>query len=92
MLAEKEKEPQKIIEARKEKITADAAWDLLGSAQEVIVGRGKKFEIFAPAQDDKETILKACLGRTGNLRAPTLKMEERIIVGFNDALYEQFIG
>ncbi|MCI5126459.1 MAG: hypothetical protein D3925_18760 [Candidatus Electrothrix sp. AR5] len=92
MLAEKEKVPQEVVEARKEKISADAAWALLGAAQEVIVGRGKRFEVFAPAQDDKETILKACLGRTGNLRAPTLKIEKRVIVGFNDALYEQFIG
>jgi hypothetical protein len=91
VLAEKNETPQQIVEAKKEKITADAAWDLLGAAQEVIVGQGQKFVIFAPAQDDKETILKACLGRTGNLRAPTLKMGNLIVVGFNNDMYEQFV-
>jgi hypothetical protein len=82
----------KTSEARKEKITADSAWELLRTTQEVIVGKGKKFLLFHPAQDDKEAILKSCLGRTGNLRAPTIKAGNRIIVGFNQNMYEQFIG
>lgn len=84
--------PQEIIEARKQKIVKEQAWEILGSAQKIIVGRGKKIEIFDPSQDDKKEILKACLGRTGNLRAPSVKMTTGIVVGFNNDMYEQFVG
>ncbi len=92
MFAEKGIEITKAVEARKQKIEGDDAWAVLGSAKELIVGRGKKFQIFDPKKDDKEPILKVCLGRTGNLRAPTLKMGDRVVVGFNDDMYEQFVG
>ncbi len=92
MFAEKGIEITEAVEARKQKIEGDDAWAVLGSAKELIVGRGKKFQIFDPKKDDKEPILKVCLGRTGNLRAPTLKMGDRVVVGFNDDMYEQFVG
>jgi arsenate reductase-like glutaredoxin family protein len=80
------------IEARKQKIEGDDAWAILSSAKELIVGRGKKFQVFDPAKDDREAILKVCLGRTGNLRAPTLKMGDRVVVGFNDDMYARFVA
>ncbi len=92
MFAEKGIEITEAVEARKQKIEGDDAWAVLGSAKELVVGRGKKFQIFDPKKDDKEPILKVCLGRTGNLRAPTLKMGDRVVVGFNDDMYEQFVG
>ena len=92
MLANNNLKVAKIIDARKEKITADPAWELLKGVHELIIGKGKKFLVFHPDQDKKETILNFCLGRTGNLRAPTIKTGDRIIVGFNDTMYQQFIG
>jgi len=80
------------VEARKQKIEGDNAWAILGSADELIVGRGKKFQVFDPKKDNKEAILKVCLGRTGNLRAPTLKLGKRVVVGFNDEMYAQFVA
>ena len=92
MFDEKEIEIKEAVEARKQKIEGDDAWAILGSAKELVVGRGKKFQVFDPTKDDKEAILKVCLGRTGNLRAPTLKMSDRVVVGFNDDMYGQFVG
>jgi arsenate reductase-like glutaredoxin family protein len=89
---EKEITITEAVEARKQKIEGDDAWNILASTDELIVGRGKKFQTFDPKNDDKDAILKVCLGRTGNLRAPTLKMENRIVVGFNADMYAQFIG
>ena len=80
------------VEARKQKIEGEDAWNILAATDKLIVGRGKKFQTFNPKSDDKEAILKVCLGRTGNLRAPTLKLENRIVVGFNDDMYAQFVG
>lgn len=84
--------PAEVTDARKKKIETDDAWNLLSSANEIVVGRGKKFTVFHPATDDQEAILKQTLGRTGNLRAPTLKVGDRLIVGFCDEMYNQYVG
>lgn len=92
MFAAKNIVPAEITDARKKKIDGDDAWNLLGSAQEIVVGRGKKFTVFHPSTEEREAILKQTLGRTGNLRAPTLKVGDRLIVGFCDEMYSQYVG
>jgi hypothetical protein len=79
------------VEARKTKIADEDAWNLLAAADRIVVGRGKKMVGLDPKEDAKEEILKNCLGRTGNLRAPTLKIGNLLVVGFNDAMYEEYI-
>ncbi len=74
-------------DARKEKLEADAVWDLMGSAKQIIVAKGKSVETFVPNEDDRDAILKAVLGRSGSLRAPTVKTRNVFFVGYNDALY-----
>jgi arsenate reductase-like glutaredoxin family protein len=37
-------------------------------------------------------VLKLILGPTGNLRAPTLRCGKKLIVGFNDEMYEAIFG
>ena len=78
-------------EARKTKISEEEAWDILRQARPLVVGKGKKILVFDPQRDEQEHILKNCLGRTGNLRAPTLRIGELVLVGFNDAMYEQYL-
>ncbi len=92
MFKEKAITLKEVVEARKQKIHGDDAWDILSAADEIVVGKGKKFQVFKPAHDNREDILKACLGRTGNLRAPALKIGDRMIVGFNDEMYAQYVG
>ncbi len=84
-------EIKETVEARKEKIQGDDAWDILSGARAIVVGRGKKFQVLDPAADNREEILGLCLGRTGNLRAPTLKIGDLVLVGFNEAMYEQYV-
>ncbi len=80
------------VEARKQKIADDDAWELLSSAEKIVVGKGKKVVTFDPKTDSKEDILKSCLGRTGNLRAPTLKIGNMLVVGFNEDMYSTYVG
>lgn len=80
------------VEARKQKIEGDDAWNLLTASDQIIVGRGKKVVLYDPKTDDKDEILKVCLGRTGNLRAPTLKMGRLLVVGFNDEMYAEYVA
>lgn len=79
------------VDAKKQKIEGDDAWGLLSQADEVVVGRGKKSIVFNPADDNREEILKVALGRTGNLRAPTLKTGRRYLVGYNDDMYTTYL-
>ncbi len=83
---------KEVVEARKQKIEGEETWKLLSQAEEIVAGRGRKFVVFHAAADSREKILKACLGRTGNLRAPALRIGNRMVVGFNDEMYRQYIG
>ena len=71
----------------------DAALELARSVKTVIVARGKKvlaFDMAAPPDDD--TLATALLGPTGNLKAPTLRVGETLLVGFGEAAYAQVLG
>ena len=85
-------ELQETVDARKEQVADEKAWKLLNGADEIIVGKGKKYLIFNPSKDKKEEILSQCLGRTGNLRAPTLKIGNRYVVGFNEDMYQKYVA
>ena len=65
---------------------------MLESASRIRTGKGKKQQDWKPAANDKEEILKDVIGPSGNLRAPTWKIGNEFIVGFNTELYEEFFG
>ena len=76
-----------MVDARKQKIDADAAWELLRQAESITVAKGKDVQAFNPRSDDKEDILKHAMGPSGNLRAPTLRVKDTFIIGFNKNFY-----
>jgi len=60
----------------------------------VVVARGKKvvsFDMKSNPPDD-ETLAAHLLGPTGNLKAPTLRRGETLLVGFNEEAYRQVLG
>ena len=79
-----------VAEARKASLAEEEAWQVLSAAREIIVAKGKKRLVFDPRRDSRETILRETLGRSGTLRAPTLRIGDRLLVGYNDELYAQF--
>lgn len=76
-------------DARKERIDGDQAWQLISEFNTVHIGKGKKTLTFKPSPENKDEILKAAMGRSGNLRAPTIKTGQAIIIGFNEDIYKQ---
>jgi len=78
-----------IEDARKNVIKADGAWEIIAKAKSLSVGRGKKIQTFVPDEENKEEILKVCLGRTGNLRAPTARSGKQVYIGFNEEMYRE---
>jgi len=73
-------------------IKSEGAWEILKDAVSIHVGRGKKMVVYTPDAESKEEILKVSLGRTGNLRAPTLRVGKEIYVGYNDVMYKELLG
>ncbi len=62
------------------------------SASLILTGKGKKRQEWNPDSDDKANILKDVIGPSGNLRAPTWRIGNEFIVGFNPELYEEVFG
>jgi arsenate reductase-like glutaredoxin family protein len=91
VLASENIEISKSVNAGKDKISADEAWELIKTYKTVIVGKGKKFQRFEPMEENREQILKEAIGRSGNLRAPSIRVGDKLIVGFNDDMFEKFI-
>lgn len=77
------------IDAKKQTYTGADVWNAFAGAEKIYVASGKKIIEFNPASDDREDILKKITGRTGNLRAPTLKCGNIFYVGYNTDMYEQ---
>lgn len=69
----------------------DEALKLARSVARVVVGRGKKVLVFdmkkSPPAD--EELAEVLLGRSGNLKAPTLRIGQTLLVGFNEEAYRQ---
>jgi hypothetical protein len=80
-------------DATKERKGRDAAVALARSAERVVVARGKKVVEFdmkkAPPDDD--TLASHLLGPTGNLKAPTLRIGNTLLVGFGEDAYRRML-
>jgi len=79
------------IDAKKEVIAAAAVWPVLGKAEMVHVASGQKILSYEPETSNREELIKLATGRSGNLRAPTLKIGNDVYVGFNASLYEKIV-
>ena len=71
----------------KVKFDSSATWERIETAESVHVAKGRRVDVFDPENSPKDDILAAVMGRSGNLRAPTLQVEDTFFVGFNDQLY-----
>ena len=75
-------------DARKEKLDPIEVWERIKAAQSIHIAKGKKVDVFNPNVDSQDAILEAIMGRSGNLRAPTLQIGDTFFVGFNALLYD----
>jgi arsenate reductase-like glutaredoxin family protein len=73
------------------KLGEDTARDLVASAKTVTIAKGKKLDVYSGGTASDEVVPKM-LGSTGNLRAPTITVGDRVVVGFNEAVYREIFG
>ncbi len=78
------------VNARKDRIGPSEALELLHPVHHLHIAKGKShvhidLKKSRPADDE---ILKLIIGPSGNLRAPTLRIGKKLLVGFNEEMYE----
>ena len=79
--------------ARKVKLDGDAVWAKMSTAEQIFAAKGRKKVLqWTPSAENRDEVLGEVMGRSGNLRAPTLLIDGKFVVGFNDELYSQFFA
>lgn len=88
-----EVEIEKIIDCKKETKTGTNAIEVLKNVKELYSVKGKKVNKvnLEEGRPSDEELKKLLLGPTGNLRAPTICVEETVIVGYNPESYEEIL-
>src|SRR5438874_12815453 len=85
-------EVKETTDASRERRGPTEALALARSVKTVVVGRGKKvlrFDMRDPP--DETTLLSHLLGPSGNLRAPTLRLGNTLLVGFSEEAYREVL-
>ena len=61
------------------------------AAQRVIAAKGKKVTVLdqTKAPPSAEALADLLLGPTGNMRAPTMRVGQTLLVGYNDQVFAE---
>jgi arsenate reductase-like glutaredoxin family protein len=83
-----------VIDARKVRYGRAEALKLAKSAHKVVASKGKKVVIFDMQNDlpDDATLIAHLLGPSGNLKAPTLRIGDTLLVGYGEEAYKQVLA
>jgi arsenate reductase-like glutaredoxin family protein len=81
-------------DADKVKYDRDAAIKLARSVKKVVTGRGKNVRVIDIEKDapTDDALVAVLLGPWGNLKGPTLRVGDTLLVGFNQATYQKLFG
>jgi len=60
----------------------------LAQGKKIFIAQGQKILEFLPTPENQTAVLQKAMGRSGNLRAPTMLIDDVYYVGFNVTLYE----
>lgn len=75
-----------------QKLQASDAEQLLGSGNKLIAMKGKKVTEFSLQGKVEQEAVEAMLGPTGNLRAPTIRVGQTYLVGYNEEIFATEFG
>ncbi|MCA9791006.1 MAG: hypothetical protein KC910_04395 [Candidatus Eremiobacteraeota bacterium] len=79
-------QPAEQVDCKKQPLDRPAVAELLANLDRVVVINGKKILELDP-KNQSEQILATAIGRSGNLRAPSLVQDKTLVVGFNPEVY-----
>jgi hypothetical protein len=83
-----------VTDARKVRYGPAEALKLAKSVDKVVVGKGKKIVAFDMKKDppNDDTLLSHLLGPSGNLKAPTMRVGDTLLVGYGEEAYRLVLG
>jgi hypothetical protein len=87
-------EAETVVDAKKQTLGRDEALVLAKTVKEIYATKGTK-QVHIRMWDDaptEEKLVEAMLGPTGNLRAPTIKCGDTLIIGFSEELFAKLLG
>jgi arsenate reductase-like glutaredoxin family protein len=86
--------PAEVVDASKTRLGRDDALRLARSVERVVTARGKKVVVFDMKANppDDDTLAAHLLGPTGNLKAPTLRRGQTLLVGFSAEAYRDILA
>ncbi|MBX9724532.1 MAG: hypothetical protein K2X81_24205 [Candidatus Obscuribacterales bacterium] len=85
---------QTTVDAKKQTLGRNEALVLAKTAKEIYSMKGNKLihiDMCENAPSEKE-LLEAMLGPTGNLRAPSIKLDDTLIIGFNEETFSKLFS
>jgi arsenate reductase-like glutaredoxin family protein len=82
------------VDAKKATIKGAEALTVLDGVDELYAAKGKQVVHvdLRKEKPDRATLLGLLLGPTGNLRAPTVRRGQTLVVGFDEATYARLLG
>ena len=80
-----------MVNAKQEPIAKGAALELARAARKLLAAKGKQFvEVDLQKADiSDDELARLIVGPSGKLRAPAFRIKHMLVVGFNEAMYEQ---
>jgi arsenate reductase-like glutaredoxin family protein len=83
-----------VVDAKKRFLDLKDATALLEGMDELVSAKGKRVERvdLRKGRPDRATVERLMIGPTGRLRAPTFRVGRRLIVGFDEATYQEVFG
>jgi arsenate reductase-like glutaredoxin family protein len=80
--------PDDVVPASR-KLGREDAQRLAEESRTLIVAKGRKVSSFDVGANTGSDAVDAMLGPTGNLRAPTLRAGDKLLVGFSEDVYRE---
>ena len=82
------------MDARKQKIGLDDLEQLFDGASKLIVARGKNRQEFSlkDGLPDEDVLVKHVLGRSGNLKAPSVRVGKTWLAGWGAPAWDEVFG
>jgi arsenate reductase-like glutaredoxin family protein len=77
-----------------QKLGRAEAMAMARQARRLIAAKGKKVTVLDLARDQPSDaqLAELMLGPTGNMRAPTMRVGQTLLVGYNDEVFAQELG
>lgn len=81
------------VDARKERYGRERLPEVWRGVSRVVVARrGKRLEFDPKARGARADLEKAVLGPSGNLRAPAARVGDTLLVGFDEAVWDEILS